>query len=252
MAVPYWEGALNQKVYPGVGDIDDCWVVATVWAIRHKTHQSQNLPNCKTYRAAAGDPDNGYKDGGTLDEITKANNRLYPHVADVKYARQYGWAGLVALMNKGYTVSLAVRSAYLPRSLRYGFLGTHQVAAFKRNGRFYIMNPLQPKGSAPTAISESALKTATYKFANGWVMASCIPPINLGKVAVKAQGIRYWHRTATGRWAATSRTTTGFTAVCTPPKVYNVNGTHRKMVFLSTGGRAGYWIELNAKRVFTP
>jgi hypothetical protein len=247
----YWEAALNQKVYPGVGDIDDCWVVATIWAVRRATHQSGNLPNCKVYRAAAGDPDDGNKDGGTLDEITQANNRLYPHVGDVRYAKQYGWAGLEAWLNKGYTASLAVRSSYLPRALRYGFLGTHQIAVFKRAGRFYIMNPLQPKGSAPTAISESALKTATYKFANGWVMASLIPPINLGKVVVKAQAIRYWTRNTKGGWVATSRTTRGFSAICTPPKVYNVNGTKRKMVFLSTSGRAGSWIELNAKRVFT-
>lgn len=252
MAVPYYLGALNQKVYPGVGDIDDCWVVATIWAIRNKTHQSQNLPNCKTYRAAAGDPDDGYKDGGTIDEITQANNRLYPNVADIKYTKQYGWAGFVGYLNKGYTASLAVRSAYLPRAQRYGFLGTHQIAVYKSAGKFYIMNPLQPKGSAPTVISETALKTATYKFANGWVMASLIPPINLGKVAVKAQGIRFWSRTAGGKWSASSRTTRGFTAICTPPVVYNVNGTKRKMVFLSTTGYGGKWIELNSKRTFTP
>jgi hypothetical protein len=115
-----------------------------------------------------------------------------------------------------------------------------------------MMNPLQAQGSAPTPISESALKTAVYKFANGWVMASLIPPINLGKVVIKAQGIRYWSRNTRGGWTAASRTTKGFTAVCTPPKVYNVNGTKRKMVFLSTSGRAGQWIELNSKRVFTP
>jgi hypothetical protein len=114
------------------------------------------------------------------------------------------------------------------------------------------MNPLQPKGSAPTPISESALKTATYKFSNGWVMASCIPPINLGKVVVKAQGIRYWRRTASGKWSASLRTTSGFTAVCTPPKTYTINGIKRKMVFLSTSGRAGSWIQLNSKRAFTP
>jgi len=251
MAVPYWEGALNQKVYPGVGDIDDCWVVATIWAVRRATHQNRNLPSCPTYRAAAGDPDDGYKDGGTVDEIVQANNRLYPQITDVKYAKQYGWTGFVGYLNKGYTASLAVRSSYLPRSLRYGFLGTHQIAVFKRAGKFYIMNPLKPKGSAPTAISESALKTATYKFANGWVMADLVPPINLGKVVVKAQGIRFWSRKTNGGWSASSRTTRGFSAICTPPKVYTVNGVKRKMVFLSTTGYAGKWIELNSKRTFT-
>ena len=251
MTTPYWERALNQKVYPGVGDIDDCWVVATIWAIRRHTHQSQNLLNCTTYRAAAGDPDDGRHDGGTVSEIAQANSRLYPHVADVKYQKQYGWTGLVSYLNKGYTASLAVRSSYLPRSLRYGFYGTHQVAVFKRGGYFYMMNPLQPQGSAPTRISGTALNTATYRFANGWVMADIIAPINLGKVAVKAQAIRYWSRTVSGGWKAASRTTTGFTVVCTPPRTYNVNGTSRKMVFISTGSHAGKFIELNAKRVFT-
>lgn len=252
MTTPYWEKSLSQRTYPGVGDIDDCWVVATIWAIRRATHQSQNLPNSRTYRAAAGDPDDGYKDGGTVGEITQANNRLYPQIADVTFQRQYGWAAFEGYLNKGYTASLAVRSSYLPSTLRYGFWGTHQVAVFKRSGKYYIMNPLQPAGTAPRVISETALKNATYKFANGWVMASLIPPINLGKVVVKAQGIRYWKRTSTGAWSAVSRTTLGFTAVCTPPKTYTVRGVKRKMVFISTTGKAGYWIELNSKRVFTP
>lgn len=253
MAVPYYEKALNQKVYPGVGDIDDCWVVATIWAIRRETHQSQNLPNCKVFRAAAGDPDDGNKDGGTLGEIGQAVDRLYPHVADIRYSKQYGWAGFVALLNKGFTASLAVRSSYLPRALRYGFLGTHQIAVYKAGGRFYIMNPLQPQGSAPTPISESALKTATYKFANGWVMADVIPNFNLGKVVVKPQAIRFWSRTTSGKWVAARRTTRGFSGVCTPPKVYaGVGGASRKMVCIQTGGYAGKWIELNSKRIFTP
>jgi hypothetical protein len=239
----YWERALSQKTYPGVGDIDDCWVVATVWAARRATHQSQNLPNCKVFRAAAGDPDNGYKDGGTLDEIVQAVNRLYPHLADVKFAEQYGWSNFMMKLNRGYTASLAVRSSYLPARLRYGFYGTHQIAVFKRSGRLYIMNPLQAQGSDPTPISEGDLKTATYKYANGWVLADLIPPIDLGTIVVKPQAIRFWSRTTT--------VTKGFTAVCTPPKVYNVNGTTRKMVFISTTGHAGKWIELNSKRVFT-
>jgi hypothetical protein len=252
MTTPYWERSLSQRTYPGVGDIDDCWVVATIWAIRRATHQSANLPNCKVYRAAAGDPDDGRSDGGTVKEITQANNRLYPHIADVTFQKQNGWTAFVGYLNRGYTASLAVRSSYLPATLRYGFYGTHQIAVFKRAGKFYVMNPLQPKGTAPRVISEAALKRATYKFANSWVMADLIPPINLGKIVIKAQAIRYWTRTASGKWTSALRTTRGFSAVCTPPRVYTVNGKQKKMVFLSTSTRAGKWVELNSKRTFTP
>lgn len=257
VTTPYYERALNQKVYPGVGDIDDCWVVATIWAIRRETRQTTHLPNCKVYRAAAGDPDDGRKDGGTLDEIAQGASRLYPHINFIKYAKPNGWAGLVALLDKGYTVSIATKSSYLPRAYRFGFLGTHQIAAFKRDGKFYIMNPLQPQGSAPMRISEASLKSAVYHFANGWVMGLVVPNINLGKFVMKASKptlYKRWSRRPNGTWTYSVRTTLkGWSATACPPETFTAGGKRRKLAFISTGGNAGYYVEVTGvNRTFTP
>ena len=42
---------ISQRLYPGAGDIDDCWVVATCWAAR--AAGVAHLPTVPEFRAAA-------------------------------------------------------------------------------------------------------------------------------------------------------------------------------------------------------
>jgi hypothetical protein len=171
---------LSQKAYPGVGDIDDCWAIATIWAATG-SDPCLKKPTITRFRWAAGNPDDPYRaDGGNLSQISKAVPIIWPtakyHAVQTRY-----WPTFKAHMGNAHFISLAVDSGKLPAALRFGFYGNHQVGIWRspRTGYIYCANPLAPQGSRPVRITEAALKYAAMGLegAAGWILAACFTPI---------------------------------------------------------------------------
>lgn len=169
MPVAILKKNLSQVGYPGAGDIDDCWIVATLTCV-HNLVPLLKLPTVPEFRAAAGKPDvQGRSDGGTRTDIVRGLRNLYPKIPMTSsYVR---WHVFKGLMKPGRVASIAVASAYLPSALRYGFNGAHQIAVEQiSDGRWVILNPLAKKGTAPQAISESTLMEAALRIGGGYVL----------------------------------------------------------------------------------
>jgi len=160
--------AISQIGYPGAGDIDDCWVVATVWAA---IASGQTFtPTVPQFRAWAQNPDRPGATGGTLDHIMRGARGAWPGATIRRYASS-DWNGFISLLKAGWTASLAVRSSALPSNLRYGFNGLHQIGVAYQNGSYVIMNPLQSTGSSLHAIDGYDLRTAARGFTGGTICA---------------------------------------------------------------------------------
>lgn len=167
-----WPGAISQVGYPGAGDLDDCWVIATIWAAT-ASDPSLRKPTVTEFRRHAGDPDDGFMDGGSLDEVFKGSRGVWPDQPVIKYSGD--WAGFKQYVQEGRTASLAVNSARLPARMRYGFNGPHQVGIAWDDG-FVLMNPLARNGTPPQPITEAELRpAATALYANGQVRAAIYP-----------------------------------------------------------------------------
>jgi hypothetical protein len=170
---------LSQKAYPGVGDIDDCWAIATIWAAT-ASDPCLKKPTITRFRWAAGNPDNPYiADGGNLTQISRAVPIIWPtakyHAVQTRY-----WATFKAHLVNAHFASIAVDSSKLPANLRFGFYRNHQVGVWRspRTGYIYCANPLAPQGSRPIRITEAALRYAAMNLegAAGWVLAACFTP----------------------------------------------------------------------------
>ena len=161
--------ALNQGSYPGAGDWDDCWVVATVWAANAAGWSYR--PTVPVFRRYARNPDRPGPTGGTLDHVMRGAQGCYPN-ARIRRYRSTSWDGFTSLLKAGWIASLAIRSSGLPSSYAYGHRGGHQVGVAYQNGTYYIMNPLQPNGSRPRAINGYDLRRAARAFVGGTICAA--------------------------------------------------------------------------------
>lgn len=152
-----WPGVLNQ-VIRDPRDVDDCWVFALQWAALAAD------PNARRYskdeiRRAAGDPDDGVRDGGNLDEMARAAALLWPTLKPAPYL---GLAsGLLDRVRSGGRAAVALWAGRLPRGLQWGFTGAHAVGlVWDAALGWLIANPLAPEGSRPQQITEPELVAA--------------------------------------------------------------------------------------------
>jgi hypothetical protein len=153
-------GAYNQVKWPGVGDIDECWIIATYWAlVAAGVTTRDQLPTIDAFRAAAGVPDRPGPTGGSYRNIMKALKKLFPYSGATTYVGY--WQGFMSYMKKGYIASLFVYSVFLPKYLQFGFWGKHQVAVVMQGGKLFVMNPLAKEGSALLPITIGQLIVAT-------------------------------------------------------------------------------------------
>jgi hypothetical protein len=149
-------GAFSQVLWPGVGDIDECWIIATYWAlVATGVTSREDLPSIKQFRAAAERPDRPGSTGGSNRNLMLALKRLLPRADAVKY--DGGREGFTRMLKKGYVASLSVRSWSLPKAYQFGYRGNHQVSVFYKSGKYFIMNPLQVEGSALMEINYNNL-----------------------------------------------------------------------------------------------
>jgi hypothetical protein len=231
---------LNQKVYPGAGDVDDCFVVATCWAAR--IAGVRDLPTVKEFRAAANKPDLPGPSGGSITDIMRAVNVLWPDLGVTEYERP-DWDAFALALRRGKVASLGVLSSLLPSKLRFGFGGAHQIGVLF-DGGYLVANPLAPQGSEPIPISETALRNAARGLAMGWILAALFPrgdamselalaPAAYGRVAVPKAGVQLWFSPGSnaGRKA---------TADDRFPYVGDLTGVGDYHVVRVPGGRAAY------------
>ena len=150
-------GVFNQASWSGIGDVDECWIIATYWAlVASGVMRRQDLPTIAEFREAAGRPDLRGPSGGNNRDLMLALRTLVPQ-ADAKRLVGGTLAEFKKELGRGYIASLSVRSSRLPKYLQFGFQGSHQVSVFYKGGKFYVMNPLAKEGSALIQISERDL-----------------------------------------------------------------------------------------------
>jgi len=162
-------GVLNQGHYPGAGDVDDCWVVATVWAAIASGESYQ--PSVPVFRAAARNPDRPGATGGTGYHVWKGATTMWPNHKIRKYTSS-SWDGFISLLKAGWIASLAVDSRGLPNNCRFNDIHKHQVGVAYQNGKYWIANPLAPQDSRPIEITGYALRTAARAFHGGTISAT--------------------------------------------------------------------------------
>jgi hypothetical protein len=244
---------LSQRTFKGAGDIDDCWVVATVWAYKASCRGASGLalPSVTMFRAAAGDPDDGYRDGGTLNEIMRGVTTLWPTVRAIRYVG--GWSGFANYVRgQKRPASLAVLSSRLPAYLRFGFYGAHQVGVQYHDGAWYVANPLAPNGSVPLRITEGALRYAATPNLTNWsgnVVAVVFPApyLGVGDIRPLSGGLprpfRWWRKNAYG-WTTGVGATRGLKLHAIPPRTVNVNGVNRELIYLVGGSWGNRFVQV--------
>ena len=155
---------LNQVRWPQAGDVDDCWVVASLQAV-NVTFPWLYLHGVTKFRAAAGNPDDpAHADGGNLVQVMAALKALYPTVAARRHAG-VAWQSFAADALAHHPLSVCVDSALLPTRLQFAFKGRHQVCVVvKADLSVLVANPLAPVYSRWKKTTLSELKPAVLGF----------------------------------------------------------------------------------------
>jgi hypothetical protein len=152
-------GVFNQIGWTGVGDADECWIIATFWPLVASGVMTRDqLPTIAEFRAAAGRPDRPGPSGGNNKNLIKALKVLAPGAEAKLFVG--GLAAFTKQLRSGWIASLSLDSGLLPSYLRFGFQDSHQVSVIFQNGKFYVMNPLAKEGSALLPISAADLSRA--------------------------------------------------------------------------------------------
>lgn len=190
---------LNQVVYPGAGDVDDCWVVATIQAAT-AANPGLRKPTIPQFREFARKPDRPQQaDGGSLTDVMNGAKGSWPGV--VIRELRVPWAQFAHLAQMNGAGSVAINSGSLPASLRFGFDGLHQIAV-AYDGRWTMSNPLAPNGSPPINTTEAVIKKAVDGYSPNSVFAAffpeapmqsftILPETTVGSVVIKGPGHAY-------------------------------------------------------------
>lgn len=162
---------ISQITYWGVGDIDECSILATFWAARAAGFEG-TLPSIKEFRFLAGRPDKPGPTGLVNLQVWQGFQRTSLSGGGVNATMvraSTSWTSFAASLRMGGAASIAVDSSKLPTSMRYGFYGAHRVGLTWYEGKWYLANPLAPDKSLPQVISEAAIRAATLAFGGGSV-----------------------------------------------------------------------------------
>ncbi len=160
---------ISQLTYWGVGDIDECSILATYWAAMAAGYEG-TLPSIEAFRKAAGRPDLPGPTGLTNAQVGAGIMGTGLGQMDVvSLAGGTTWAAFVSHMASGAAATIAVTAGLLPSKYRYNFAGGHRVGVAFQNGKWYIADPLAKGGSRPLEISEADLRRAALGFGGGSV-----------------------------------------------------------------------------------
>lgn len=155
---------LAQTLWPAAGDVDDCWVLASLMAVNAVAPWLW-LVNVTQFRTAAGNPDLPGPTPGGVAQAFKAMRSLYPQLA-VTLATDWTSSKILATIKTNRPAYVSVKSGALPAALQFGYLGDHAVfveyraATGSAVASFYLGNPLAKAHSSPVAITAAALQKA--------------------------------------------------------------------------------------------
>lgn len=149
---------LSQRTYPGVGDIDDCWAIATIWAAA-SSHPTIVYPTVTTFRQKAGKPDLPGSTGGNIWDCNRGADGCWPNLPNYLSVTS-DYDNIKTHIAAGRPGSVSVMSSALPEDLRYNFWGTHQIGVHLIGSTLYCMNPLAPNGTTPRTITYLELQKA--------------------------------------------------------------------------------------------
>jgi hypothetical protein len=155
----------SQKSWPGIGDVDDCWVLASLQAV-HTVAPWLKLPGVKVFRDKAGVPDTpGQLDVGDEVDMKRGLDALYPTLG-VRLVDGMPFQDFVELVRSGRPAAVVIKAGDFPASLQFGYEGIHAVTvAFDdETGNLLIADPLAKPHSKPVPISQPALRTAIEGF----------------------------------------------------------------------------------------
>lgn len=161
--MPIFYPTISQITYFGVGDIDECAIIASFWAARQAGFTGR-LPTISEFRRVAGRPDRPGSTGMHNSQIWKGVLGTGLGVGATQLKSGTTWSSFLQQMRIGAAASVSIVSGALPTGYRYGYQGRHQVGLVWENGQWYIADPLAPDGSGPIAISEAALKKAIFAY----------------------------------------------------------------------------------------
>lgn len=169
---------INQSLQPKAGDVDDCWAVATM-AVVHAVAPWVRIPSVTKFRAAAGNPDDPGPDGGSISQIAKAVNTLWPKLGaiDIVSKGRLSWKEFRAKVKDGHPAVLFCVSRNLPLYLQYGFLGLHAVSVAWDGEDLRLANPLAPAQSRWQVITELALERAAKSWPGTGIYAVLMPTV---------------------------------------------------------------------------
>lgn len=144
----------------------DCWVMTALQCV-NMVAPWLRLVSIPIFRKAAGDPVDGIRDGGTLDEIIKGVETLWPRYFRGHLTRHRGasWARFTEDVDLERPVSVAVISSKLPTRLQFGFMSYHQISVAKNAaGDWLAFNPLAEPYSRPIKVNPAELKPAVMAY----------------------------------------------------------------------------------------
>lgn len=170
-------GVFNQRLWPRVGDTDECWVCAALMAV-HAAAPWLSLPTAKTFRSAAGNPDEpGVIDGGTIPQIVRAIRALYPNL-DIKSVRgDLTFTPFINQVKSGRPAVVFVLSSGLQDRYEFGWGGQHAVAVAWDGTNLRIANPLANAHSRWRVISADELQKAISGYPGSGVQAVLMPTV---------------------------------------------------------------------------
>ena len=151
-------GTFTQRSWPGAGDVDDCWVVATIWSAVAR-EPSAWRPTVTQFRELAGDPDDGDRDGGSLAEVIRGARAAWPRLPIDRF-ESADVDELADRVAHGAVASIAVWCGALPAELQYGFRFAHQGGLAWDGRDLVFMNPLARSGEPPRRILVADLRRA--------------------------------------------------------------------------------------------
>ena len=159
------------------GDVDSCGYISALqcaWAVAPWVF----LESEKALRAAAGDPDDGIRDGTTLAEIKAAAEGCYPAFkGKCAVLSRVTWSRFVTEAKDNHPMSVSLMASKLPTRLRHGFAGAHQCSlVVKADGRVLWADPLADASySRWTEIAFDDVRPAILAHGNGAVNAVRFP-----------------------------------------------------------------------------
>lgn len=175
---PQFSQVFNQKLWPQVGDTDDCWAVSDLMAV-HSVAPWLSLPGMIAYRDASGNPDDPTaRDGGTIAESARAIGALFPLLA-IEVVNGWSWTNFISKLKANRPASLSLKSGLLPLHMQYGFTGYHRVMVVWNGTSLRVMNPLAKAHSKSVGITEAALKKAVDGYDPGRVWAVLMPSVEV-------------------------------------------------------------------------